>query len=281
MTVLTATPEIRGPMTPVMYQVEARVVDLDDTATLSLAPVDTPISRPVAGQFNMLWAFGIGEAPISLAGADGDVLHHTIRRAGKVSTALWAAREGDLIGMRGPFGTGWGLGSAKGRDILIVAGGIGMAPVRPVVEELMANRQDYGRAALLVGARGPDSLLYRDLLESWRSRLDIEVEITVDTAPSSWRGNVGVVTKLIDPAPVEPENTTAYVCGPEVMMRFTAQAAAARGVPLDQIFVSLERNMHCAVGHCGHCQLGPAFVCKDGPVLPWPTVEPLMRVRQR
>jgi NAD(P)H-flavin reductase len=281
MTVLSSAPGTLGPMTPVMYRVEARRIDLDDTATLSLAPVDTPIERPVAGQFNMLWAFGIGEAPISLAGADGDVLHHTIRRAGKVSTALWAAREGDLIGMRGPFGTGWGLEAAKGRDILLVAGGIGMAPLRSVVEELMSNRQDYGRAALLVGARGPDGLLYRDLLESWRSRLDIEVEVTVDTAPPSWRGNVGVVTKLIDPAPVDPEKTTAYVCGPEVMMRFTAQAAAARGVPRDQIFVSLERNMHCAIGHCGHCQLGPAFVCKDGPVLPWPTVEPLMRVRQR
>ena len=281
MTTFAVSPDRRGPMTPVMYRVEARTIDLDDTATLSLAPVDTPIPQPVAGQFNMLWAFGIGEVPISLAGADGDVLHHTIRRAGKVSTALWAAREGDPVGMRGPFGTGWGLEAAKGRDILVVAGGIGMAPLRPVVEELMANREDYGRAALLVGARGPDGLLYRELLESWRSRLDIEVEVTVDTAPPSWRGNVGVVTKLIDPAPVDPEKTTAYVCGPEVMMRFTAQAVAARGVPLDQIFVSLERNMHCAIGHCGHCQLGPAFVCKDGPVLPWPTVEPLMRVRQR
>ncbi|MFA9563327.1 MAG: FAD/NAD(P)-binding protein [Acidimicrobiales bacterium] len=281
MTTLSATPELRGPMTPVMYRVEARHVDLDDTATLSLAPVDTPIRQPVAGQFNMLWAFGIGEAPISLAGADGDVLHHTIRRAGKVSTALWAAREGDPIGMRGPFGTGWGLQAAKGRDILIVAGGIGMAPLRPVVEELVADREEYGRAALLVGARGPDSLLYRDLIESWRSRLDFDVEVTVDTAPPSWRGNVGVVTRLIDSAPVDPEKTTAYVCGPEVMMRFTAQAAADRGIPLDQIFVSLERNMHCAIGHCGHCQLGPAFVCKDGPVLPWPTVEPLMRLRQR
>jgi len=280
-TTLSATPELRGPMTPVMYRVEARHVDLDDTATLSLAPVDTPIRQPVAGQFNMLWAFGIGEAPISLAGADGDVLHHTIRRAGKVSTALWAAREGDPIGMRGPFGTGWGLQAAKGRDILIVAGGIGMAPLRPVVEELVADREEYGRAALLVGARGPDSLLYRDLIESWRSRLDFDVEVTVDTAPPSWRGNVGVVTRLIDSAPVDPEKTTAYVCGPEVMMRFTAQAAADRGIPLDQIFVSLERNMHCAIGHCGHCQLGPAFVCKDGPVLPWPTVEPLMRLRQR
>jgi NAD(P)H-flavin reductase len=280
-TVLSTAPGTLGPMTPVMYGVQARTVDLDDTATLSLAPVDRPIEQPVAGQFNMLWAFGIGEAPISLAGADGDVLHHTIRRAGKVSTALWAAREGDLIGMRGPFGTGWGLDAAKGRDILIVAGGIGMAPLRSVVEELMANREDYGRAALLVGARSPESLLYRDLIESWRGRLDIEVEVTVDTAAPSWRGNVGVVTRLIDPAPVDPEKTTAYVCGPEVMMRFTAQAAAARGVPLDQIFVSLERNMHCAIGHCGHCQLGPAFVCKDGPVLPWPTVEPLMRVRQR
>jgi anaerobic sulfite reductase subunit B len=277
----TMAPEAPGPMTPVMYRVEARTEELDDTATLSMAPVDLAVDTPAPGQFNMLWAFGIGEAPISLAAVDGPVLHHTIRRAGKVSTALWACKEGDLVGVRGPFGTGWELQRATGRDILIVAGGIGLAPLRLLVEQLLATRTDFGRAALLVGARSPDALLYREAIEAWRSRLDLEVEVTVDTAPPSWRGDVGVVTRLVDRAAVEPATTTAFVCGPEVMMRFAAQAAVARGVAPDEIFVSLERNMQCAVGHCGHCQLGPAFICKDGPVLAWADVEPLMRVRQR
>lgn len=281
MTATAATLGTRAPMTPVPYRVEARTVETDDTVTLAVAPVDEPLVRPAPGQFNMLWAFGIGEAPISLAGTDGPVLLHTIRRAGKVSTALWAAREGDVIGMRGPFGTGWDLEAARGRDVLIVAGGIGLAPLRPVIEQVLAEREDYGRAAVLVGARTPDGLLYRGLIESWRSRLDIEVEVTTDTAPPSWRGNVGVVTRLLDAAPIDFEASTAFVCGPEVMMRFTAQAAIARGVPADRIRVSLERNMQCAIGHCGHCQLGPAFVCKDGPVMPWSAVEPLLRVRQR
>lgn len=264
-----------------MYRVESRHADLDDTATLTLAPVEGGIAAPTPGQFNMLWAFGIGEAPISLAGADGPVLHHTVRRAGKVSAALWGSQAGDLVGLRGPFGRGWELSRFAGRDILIVAGGLGMAPLRPVVTELLDNREDYGRAVLLVGAKSPDSLLYGDQLETWRSRLDIEVAVTVDTAAPSWRGDVGVVTRLMGRAPVDPANTTALICGPEVMMRFAAQSARDMGVSADHILVSLERNMHCAIGHCGHCQLGPAFICKNGPVMPWAEVEPLIRVRSR
>ncbi len=281
MTLVSAPGIGSGPMTPVMYRVERRTLDLADTVTLSLAPVGTSIAAPEPGQFNMLWAFGIGEAPISLAGIDGDLLHHTIRRAGKVTSALCESREGDTVGLRGPFGTGWNLSRAAGRDVLVVAGGIGLAPLRPVITELLEHRDDYGRAVLLMGARSPDALLYRDVLETWRGRLDIDVEVTVDTAPPSWRGDVGMVTRLIGRVPVTPADTTALVCGPEVMMRFVAQAVVDTGVSADEIQVSLERNMHCAIGHCGHCQLGPTFVCKDGPVLPWSTVEPLLRVRAR
>jgi len=268
-------------MTPTMYRVEARHDDLADTATLALAPVESAIEQPVPGQFNMLWAFGIGEAPISLAAVEGEVLHHTIRKAGKVSTALWASRPGDLIGLRGPFGQGWQLSRFAGRDILIVAGGLGLAPLRPVISELLDNREAYGRAVLLVGARSPDALLYSEMIEAWRSRLDIEVVVTVDSAPPSWRGDVGVVTRLMGRAPVEAADTTALVCGPEVMMRFVSQMALEMGIAAEQIWVSLERNMHCAIGHCGHCQLGSAFICRTGPVMSWHDVEPLVRVKAR
>lgn len=268
-------------MTPRMYRVVSRRDDLVDTVTLGLVPIDEACPDPSSGQFNMLWAFGVGEAPISLAGFEDGILSHTVRRVGAVSTALCSSTIGDQVGVRGPFGTGWNLSGAAGRDILIVAGGLGVAPIRPIVTELLAHRADYGRVALLVGARTPETLLYRDELEAWRARSDIEVEVSVDAASPSWRGEVGVVTRLIGRAPIDPDNTTAFVCGPEVMMRFSAQSVLDRGVAPPQVLLSFERNMHCAVGHCGHCQLGSLFLCKDGPVLPWPRAEALLQVRER
>lgn len=276
-----AAPASAAPMVPVMYEVASTRQDLDDTVTLELAPVDQAITAPTMGQFNMLWAFGIGEAPISLAGTQDGNLLHTIRAVGSVTNALCAMKPGDQVGVRGPYGTGWDLHGAAGKDILVIAGGLGLAPVRPILTELFANREEFGRAGLLMGARSPDQLLYRDELEAWRARLDIEVEVTVDSAEPTWRGDVGVVTTLLDRAPFDPPTTRAFVCGPEVMMRFAARDLAELGVPTEEIFVSLERNMHCAVGHCGHCQLGAEFVCKDGPVLPWTVAEPLLRIRER
>ena len=277
-----AAPEASvSPMVPVAYRVLSRRQELHDTVTLELAPVDAAISTPRMGQFNMLWAFGIGEAPISLAGVQDDVLVHTIRAVGAVTSALCSVGVGDHIGVRGPYGTGWDLDGAQGRDVLVVAGGLGLAPVRPIITRLFSHRSDFGRAGLLMGARSPDDLLYRAELEEWRGRFDIEVEVTVDSAPKSWRGDVGVVTTLVDRAPFTPSETRAFVCGPEIMMRFAAQALLDRGVPPTEVFVSLERNMHCAIGHCGHCQLGQFFVCKEGPVLAWPDAEPLLRIRER
>jgi NAD(P)H-flavin reductase len=188
---------------------------------------------------------------------------------GAVTRALHAAQPGSLIGVRGPFGTSWDVASAAGRDVVIVAGGIGLAPLRPVVLSALADRSRYGRIVLLTGARTPGDLLYADDLERWR-RDGVEVAVTVDRADSGWSGEVGLVTALIEPAGLAPD----------VMMRFTADALAARGIPASQIWVSLERNMRCGVGWCGHCQLGPLLVCRDGPVVSYDRAAALMTVRE-
>ena len=274
-------PSSKGPMLPLAYRVDWRRQDLADTVTLGISPVAEAVPEPEPGQFAMLWAFGVGEVPISFSGLHAGLFEHTIRAAGAVTEALCACDEGDIVGVRGPFGEGWDLDRATGHDLLIVAGGLGLAPVRPAMFEALEHRHRYGRLALLVGARDPDSLLFVHELEQWRSRFDIEVEVTVDAASPVWRGDVGVVTKLLDRAPVDPSKTTAVVCGPEVMMRFVSLRLAARGVPANQILLSMERNMRCAIGHCGHCQLGPEFVCKDGPVFTWERMEELMLVKER
>ena len=268
-------------MTPAMYRVASHRAEIEDTVTLVLEPLDEPIDAPEPGQFTMLWALGIGEVPISVAGCDEGLLTHTIRGVGAVTNALCASRAGDLVGVRGPFGSAWDVAAGQGRDVLVVAGGLGIAPVRPIITDIVANRADFGAVTLLFGARSPELLLYPDEIAEWRSHFDLEVEVTVDSADPSWRGDVGVVTKLVDRARLDPARTTAFVCGPEVMMRFAATSVVDRGVDPARVWLSLERNMHCAIGHCGHCQLGPMFVCKDGPVVAWPAIEPLLAVRAR
>jgi NAD(P)H-flavin reductase len=270
-------------MVPVSFRVARRTHETDDTCTLELQPENGDALRGFEpGQFAMLYSFGRGEAPISVSGdlTRSGPLVHTIRAAGPVTAALCAAAEGERIGVRGPFGSSWPLRHAEGRDVLLVAGGLGLAPLRSAVYHLLANRERYRNITLLYGGRSPDELLYRRELELWRGRLDVQVEVTVDRAPASWRGRVGVVPKLIPSADLDPEHAVALVCGPEVMMRFTAAALIDRGLAADRTFVSLERNMRCAIGLCGHCQLQNLFICKDGPVFALDAVEPLLRVRE-
>ena len=269
-----------GPWAPAMYEVVGVVDETPDTVTLTLDPLDRVIETPAPGQFCMLWAFGIGEAPISLAGLDGSRLVHTVRRVGPVTRALCEARPGTQVGVRGPFGRGWELEQAEG-DVLIVAGGLGVAPVRPLILDLLAETGRDRQSTVLLGARQPDDLLYRSEHERWRAAPGLRLEVTVDVAPAGWRGDVGLVTGLLDRVELDADRTTAFVCGPEVMMWFVARELRRLGLRPDSILVSLERNMHCAIGHCGHCQLGPAFICHDGPVLDWATVEPLLAVRAR
>lgn len=269
------------PMLPRRARVLASRQDTRDTWTLELE-LDGAAPLPFApGQFNMLWPFGVGEAPISICGdpAEPARIVHTVRAVGAVSQAIAAAAPGAVLGLRGPFGHGWPTVQAIGHDVLIVAGGIGLAPLRPVILELLAHRGQYGRAALLYGARTPADALYGHELDAWRAR-GLQVLTTVDVADRSWTGAVGVVTRLIPRAEVDPARTVAMVCGPDVMMRFTAQELTARGFPAARVHLSLERNMRCAVALCGHCQYGPTLLCRDGPVLTWERLRPLTSVRE-
>lgn len=272
---------VRDAMTPVPHRVVSRTQETADTWTLELEPVVDRI-RPRAGQFDMLYAFGVGEVPISTSGDhEGDgPLTHTVRAVGAVTRALCAAEPGAVVGVRGPFGTEWPLAEAVGGDLLVVAGGIGLAPLRPAVRHALERRDDYGAVSVLVGARTPQDLLFGAELEEWRGRLDAEVDVTVDAAAPGWHGRVGLVTTLIPGAVVDPRTAAALVCGPEVMMTFVVRALLERGVPLDRIWVSMERNMRCAVGHCGHCQLGPTLICRDGAVFPAGEMQRLMEVRE-
>jgi NAD(P)H-flavin reductase len=205
---------------------------------------------------------------------------HTVRDVGAVSGALARLEAGATIGLRGPFGTGWPVAEAQGADIVIVAGGLGLAPLRPAIYDVMENRARYGRVAILLGSRSPADLLFRQELELWRQRLDLDIQVTVDHADAGWRGHVGVVPALIPRVAFDPGEAVALVCGPEVMMRFAATALRDAGVPAGRIWLSMERNMKCAVGLCGHCQFGPDFVCRDGPVMRYDRIADILAVRE-
>jgi NAD(P)H-flavin reductase len=261
------------PMLPLLYRVQQRQKENDDTFTLILEPVTgVHIADFAPGQFNMLYVFGVGEIPISISGDPSRLreMVHTTRAVGTVTRAMSALRPGEILGVRGPFGSQWPTGvrapAGHGKDIVIVSGGIGLAPLRPALYELLAHREQVGKIVLLYGARTQEDMLYRRELEQWRARFDMEVYVTVDRATGRWHGNVGVVTALVPRAPFDPLNTVALVCGPELMMRFAVQALERRGVPPRQIYLSMERNMQCATGFCGHCQFGPKFICQDGPI---------------
>ncbi|HEX6973985.1 MAG TPA: FAD/NAD(P)-binding protein [Vicinamibacterales bacterium] len=271
------------PMRPHLYAIRQVRSETDDTFTMELAPAKGTSLAPFgAGQFNMVYVPAVGEVPISISGDPGTPsrLLHTTRAVGGVTNAMRQLRRGDLLGIRGPFGVGWPIREAAGKDVVLVAGGIGLAPLRPVLYSLLAERDHYDKIVLLYGTRTPSDILFRKELEAWRARLDIEVYATVDRAMGRWHGNVGVVTNLIPKAPFDRTKAIAMICGPEVMMRFTAIKLEERGVPPTSIYLSMERNMKCGIGLCGHCQYGPTFVCKDGPVYRYDRIKPLLATRE-
>jgi len=257
--------------------------ETDDTFTLQfdLGELGESYSfRP--GQFNMLYVFGVGESAISISSdaTKSKNLMHTVRRVGVVTSALSQLKRGDTIGLRGPFGSFWPLDPAIGKDVIVAAGGIGLAPLRPLLYSLFRKRKSFGRIILLYGARSPLDLLYRVELEEWGKKENVEVLVTVDRGDSSWKGYVGVVTGLMSYLKLDARATIAYVCGPETMMRYTVDELEQRGLAEHQIYLSMERNMKCAVGFCGHCQYGPTFICKDGPVFILPQVRELLERKE-
>ncbi|MGD0256833.1 MAG: FAD/NAD(P)-binding protein [Thermoplasmata archaeon] len=281
----SAVPEPPGasPWVPVPFRVEQRAAETSDTITLVLSPPKGVPATPFApGQFNMLYVFGVGEAAISVAGdpAHPETLIHTVRSAGKVSSALSQASPGTTVGVRGPYGTGWPVAAARGKDVVLVAGGLGLPPLRPVLYELLRHRELYGRIEVIYGARTPKDLVYYNQIQEWRGRSDLRFQTTVDAAGREWYGDVGLVTARVPDIRIDPANTVAFLCGPEIMMKFTAQALEAKGMTDASIYVSLERNMKCAIGVCGHCQLGPEFVCRNGPVFLYKDVRRYLSVRE-
>jgi NAD(P)H-flavin reductase len=265
---------------PAPFRVSSRRRETHDTWTLRLEPVAGERLNVRPGQFTMVYAFGVGEVPISFSGDPRGPLLHTVRAVGPVTTAICAARRGAVVGVRGPFGNTWPVEEAAGGDVVIVAGGIGLPPLRPALYEILRHRRDYGEVALLYGARTPADLVFGAELERWAARDDLQFDVTVDSAEGGWRGKVGVVPKLIAGSSFDPASATALIVGPEIMMRFSAEALMDRGVPPRQIHVSMERNMQCGMGHCGHCQLGPTLICRDGPVYRWDYLAPLLSVRE-
>jgi NAD(P)H-flavin reductase len=271
----------REPMLPVPYRVVERRAETRDSVTLRMEPAGQPLPPFQPGQFTMLYRRGVGEIAISISGdpsaGDGS-LTQTIRDVGAVSRALHQAAPGDLLGARGPFGAGWGLGTAVGHDLVIVAGGVGLAPLRPVILGALANRDAYRRIVLVAGARRPAEFLFRDQLSAWVAMPGIDVELTVDQPAEGWSGQVGFVTEPLSRLVLDPGQTIAFVCGPEPMMRFSANVLLGKGIAAADIRVSLERNMKCGIGLCGHCQLGPLLVCRDGPVVDYARAQPLLAV---
>jgi NAD(P)H-flavin reductase len=276
--------ELEAPMLPRPFRVLETWEEIPGCMSLRVEPADgaTDADAFAPGQFYMIYVFGQGEVPISISGdtAKTGELTFTVMAVGPVTEALCATRAGAIIGLRGPFGTTWPVADIEGRDVIVMAGGLGLAPMRPAVYHMLANRDRYGDLTLLYGARQPKTILFSDQLAGWSANDPIDINVTVDNAGRDWTGKVGVVTDFLNWRRIDPERTAALICGPEIMMRFSAHALLDRGVAAETIHVSMERHMKCGVRICGRCQYGPYFVCEDGPVFSFDRVQHLFRIRE-
>lgn len=270
------------PMQPALMAVRENRKETADTFTLKLAHPDGSPFPFLPGQFNMIGILGVGEVPISISGDPDrpEVLVHTIREVGAATAALRRLGVGDAVTVRGPYGTPWPMEAAQNRNVFLVTGGIGLAPLRPAIYSILNHRELYGRFTVLFGARSEAEILFSRELHLLRSRFDMNLDVTLDRGADQWHGNVGVVTTLIPRHPIDPENTIAMVCGPEIMIRFTVQALTERGLGHDRIYVSMERNMKCGIGLCGHCQLRGDFICRSGPVYRYTEMAATMSTRE-
>ncbi len=274
-----APPEATDTSIPRPWRVVSRRQELRDAVSIRITPLDGVCPPFAPGQFNMLYVFGVGDVAISISGGVDGCFVHTVRAVGAISSALAALQPGAVLGLRGPFGRGWPV-AATGGDVVIIAGGLGLAPLRPAIEAVRAQRERHGRMVLLLGARTQADIVFPDTLAQWGRAADVEMLVSVDRADASWRGHVGVVPSLVPRATFDAANAVAMVCGPEVMMRFSANALRAAGMPDSRIHLSMERNMKCAVGLCGHCQFGADFVCRNGPVFRLDAIASRLAVRE-
>ncbi len=271
--------DIQNAWLPKPWKVIGKTIENDNTVSLSLTPCNSHKLDIKAGQFHMLYSFGIGEIPISFSQIASSSVSHTIRNVGAVSKSLASKKIGDVVGVRGPFGSYWPLEEAFGKDLLIIAGGLGIAPLKPVIEDCIKHRGKFERVSLIYGARDPDQLIFKDLYDRC-IKAQIETTFTVDAAQGKWPFDIGFVTEYIRESVTNPQKTRAFICGPEIMMRFCLQKLISLDIEAQHVFLSMERSMKCALGYCGHCQLGPHFVCKDGPVFKASYLETLIQVKE-
>lgn len=266
---------------PECYQIQSIFHDTHDVFTLALTKQDQKKRQVfLPGQFNMLYQFGIGEVAISICSSpsDDEMVLHTIRAVGSVTRSLQKLKKGDEIGVRGPFGTHWPL-TKKGCDVLLIAGGVGIAALRPVLFSLAQRAHEYQKITLIYGTRTIDDILYKKEMEEWKKQ-GLDIKVTLDCADIHWQGQVGVVTSLINEHLPNPSNTIVLICGPEIMIQFAVKELMRAQVNEDNVYMSLERNMQCAVGFCGQCQYGPYFLCKDGPVFSYPQIKNYLTIRE-
>jgi NAD(P)H-flavin reductase len=270
------------PMVPRPFRIERVRREVEATFTWHLRAHDGAAFHYLPGQFNMLYAPGVGESAISISGdcREPSILVHTVREVGAVTKAMGHLRAGATVGVRGPFGSGWPVEAGYGHDVVFVTGTIGLAPLRPLIYEVLHRREHYGKVIICYGSRGVDDILYERDLHQWRGRFDLEVHVTVHTSPSGYRGRVGSVAGAVKIANFHGPNTVAYVCRSEALTRPAVQALADRGITSDRIYVTLERNMKCGIGFCGHCQFGPTFMCKEGPVYRFDGIERIFAIRE-
>jgi NAD(P)H-flavin reductase len=270
-----------NPYLPREAEVVSRTAESPDTFTLGLRLTDGAAYDFAPGQFNMLYLHGCGEVPISVVGDDrqAGTLTHTIRAVGRVTHGLEVLKAGDRIGLRGPFGRGWPMHAAEGHDLVVVTGGLGCAPSVSIIHHVLAHRARYGQLSILQGVKHSDDLIWRAQYDAWAAMPDVDVLLAADIAEPGWHGQVGLVTALFEQLRIGSRKTIAMLCGPEIMMRAAADGLLGMGVDESMIYLSMERNMRCALGHCGHCQFGAAFICRDGPVFSLPEVRPLLGKR--
>lgn len=273
---------MKNPYQPEQAVIKEIIPETSDTITYRIVFADDSIEKNFKfkpGQFNMLTVFGFGEAPISFSSDPEETyVGHTVRKVGNVTDALAEKEVGAIIGLRGPYGRGWPIEELEGKNVLIIAGGIGLAPLRPVITQVSKHREKYGQFELIYGARTPGDGLFRNEYEAWGGIPNALLHFTVDRVPKgeTWNGSVGLVTNLIENMNTRPENSLVLICGPEIMMKFTVRALLGKGFSPGQIYVSMERRMKCGIGKCGNCQIGPKFVCKDGPVFTYKELSELV-----